>query len=121
VFVTHPFFSSGFVGGRRNVTAVGAPALVETTERVPASTPSRVATDSVGVTGLVLSKRSMHDELKKSSGYLIRPGDGNLRRTLLRPLLWVALSIGLCQQSLAQHEALELGPEEAAPTLPPAE
>ena len=42
----------------------------------------------------------------------------NLRRMLLPPLLWVALSIGLCQQSLAQHEALELGPEEAAPTLP---
>ena len=37
---------------------------------------------------------------------------------LLPLLLWVALSIGLCQQSLAQHGALELGPEEAAPTLP---
>jgi hypothetical protein len=42
----------------------------------------------------------------------------NLRRMLLPLPLWVALSIGLCQQSLAQHGALELGPEEAAPTLP---
>jgi hypothetical protein len=42
----------------------------------------------------------------------------NLRPVLLRPLQWVALSIGLCPQSLARHEALELGPEEAAPTLP---
>jgi imidazolonepropionase-like amidohydrolase len=42
----------------------------------------------------------------------------NLRRMLLPPLLAAALLIGLCQQSPAQHEALELGPEEAAPTLP---
>src|ERR1700730_10345632 len=42
----------------------------------------------------------------------------NLGRMLFSPLLSAALSIGLCQQSLAQHEALELGPEEAAPALP---
>jgi imidazolonepropionase-like amidohydrolase len=42
----------------------------------------------------------------------------NPRRVLLPPLLWMALSIGSCQQSLGQHKALELGPEEAAPTLP---
>jgi hypothetical protein len=37
-FVTHPFFSSGLVDWKKNVTAVGATALVEATERVPAST-----------------------------------------------------------------------------------
>jgi hypothetical protein len=42
----------------------------------------------------------------------------NPRPMLLPPLLWVALSIGLCRQGLGQHKALELGPEEAAPTLP---
>jgi imidazolonepropionase-like amidohydrolase len=42
----------------------------------------------------------------------------NPGRMLLPPLLWVTLSIGVCQRSLGQHKALELGPEEAAPTLP---
>jgi hypothetical protein len=42
----------------------------------------------------------------------------NLRRMLLPPLLWVALSIGLCQQSLRSMKRWNLGPEEAAPTLP---
>src|SRR5258706_13280433 len=35
-----------------------------------------MAADSNGVTGLVLSKRSMQDELKKSFEYLIRPDEG---------------------------------------------
>jgi imidazolonepropionase-like amidohydrolase len=42
----------------------------------------------------------------------------NPRRMLLPQLLGLPFSIGLCQQSLAQHKAQELGPEEAAPTLP---
>src|ERR1700730_5560349 len=42
----------------------------------------------------------------------------NLGRMLFPPLLSAELSIGLCQQSLAQHEALELGPEEAASAFP---
>jgi imidazolonepropionase-like amidohydrolase len=43
----------------------------------------------------------------------------NMRRMFLPPLLSAVLLIGLCQQGLAQYEALELGPEEAAaPTLP---
>src|ERR1700736_1212055 len=40
------------------------------------------------------------------------------RRMLFPPLLSAALLFGLCQPGLAQHEALELGPEEAAPALP---
>ena len=36
---------------------------------------SRMAADSNGVAGPVLSKRSMHDKLKKSSEDLLRPGD----------------------------------------------
>jgi imidazolonepropionase-like amidohydrolase len=39
---------------------------------------------------------------------------------LCAPLLSAVLLFGLCQAGLAQHEALELGPEEAAPTLPAA-
>ncbi|MGZ3310805.1 MAG: amidohydrolase family protein, partial [Xanthobacteraceae bacterium] len=42
----------------------------------------------------------------------------DLRRMLLPPLLAAAFLVGLCQPGMAQHEALELGPEEAAPTLP---
>ncbi len=43
----------------------------------------------------------------------------NMRRMFFPPLLSTMLLIGLCQQGLAQYEALELGPEEAAaPTLP---
>ena len=43
----------------------------------------------------------------------------NMRRMFFPPLLSAVLLIGLCQQGLAQHEALELGPEEAAaPALP---
>ena len=43
----------------------------------------------------------------------------NMRRMFLPPVLSAVLLIGLCQQGLAQYEALELGPEEAAaPTLP---
>src|ERR1700732_1951930 len=37
-----------------------------------------------------------------------------------RLLLLAALLFGLCQPGLAQYEALELGPEEAAPALPAA-
>jgi imidazolonepropionase-like amidohydrolase len=44
---------------------------------------------------------------------------GNVRRMFLPPLLSAVLLIGLCQQGLAQYEALELGPEEpATPALP---
>ena len=39
---------------------------------------------------------------------------------LFPPLLAAAFLAGLCQPGLAQHEALELGPEEAAPALPAA-
>jgi imidazolonepropionase-like amidohydrolase len=42
----------------------------------------------------------------------------NLPRTLCPPLLSAALLFGLCQPGQAQYEALELGPEEAAPILP---
>ena len=42
----------------------------------------------------------------------------DLRRMLFPPLLAAAFLAGLCQPGLAQHEALELGPEEAAPALP---
>jgi hypothetical protein len=38
----------------------------------------------------------------------------NLLRTLCAPLLSAALLLGPCQLGLAQYEALELGPEEAA-------
>ena len=41
-----------------------------------------------------------------------------LRRMLFPPLLAAAFLAGLCQPGLAQYEALELGPEEAAPALP---
>jgi len=42
-----------------------------------------------------------------------------IRRMFFPPLLSTVLLIGLCQQGLAQYEALELGPEEAtAPALP---
>src|SRR5277367_7101793 len=41
-----------------------------------------------------------------------------LRCKISPALLSVALLIGLCQASLAQYEALELGPEEAAPPSP---
>jgi imidazolonepropionase-like amidohydrolase len=41
-----------------------------------------------------------------------------MRRMLFPPLLAAAFLAGLCQSGLAQHEALELGPEEAAPALP---
>ncbi len=43
-----------------------------------------------------------------------------LRRMLFPPLLAAAFLAGLCQPGLAQYEALELGPEEAAPALPTA-
>jgi hypothetical protein len=42
----------------------------------------------------------------------------NLPRALCAPLLSAALLFGLCQPGHAQYEALELGPEEAAPILP---
>jgi hypothetical protein len=42
----------------------------------------------------------------------------NLPRALCAPLLSAALLFGLCQPGRAQYEALELGPEEAAPILP---
>src|SRR5512140_3695612 len=42
----------------------------------------------------------------------------DLRRVLFAPLLAAAFVVGLCQPGLAQHEALELGPEEAAPAVP---
>jgi imidazolonepropionase-like amidohydrolase len=42
----------------------------------------------------------------------------DLRRMLFPPLLAAALLVGLCQPGLAQYEALELGPEDAAPILP---
>ena len=43
----------------------------------------------------------------------------NMRRMFFPPLLSAVLLIGLCQQGLAQYEALELGPEEpATPALP---
>jgi imidazolonepropionase-like amidohydrolase len=42
----------------------------------------------------------------------------NLPRMLCPPLLWAALLFGPCQPGLTQYEALELGPEEAAPILP---
>src|SRR6202166_4177803 len=42
----------------------------------------------------------------------------NLLRILCPPLLSAALLFGLCQPGLAQYEALDLGPEEAAPILP---
>ena len=43
----------------------------------------------------------------------------NMLRMLCPPLLSAVLLIGLCQQGLAQYEALELGPEEpATPALP---
>ena len=44
----------------------------------------------------------------------------NLPHMLCPLLLLVALLFGLCQPSLAQYEALELGPDEAAPILPAA-
>ena len=67
------------------------------------------------MTGLVLSKRSVHDELKDllSASFaltMIR----NMRRMFFPPLLSAVLLVGLCQQGLAQYEALELGPEEPA-------
>jgi imidazolonepropionase-like amidohydrolase len=40
-----------------------------------------------------------------------------LGRMLCLPLASVALVIGLCQPSLAQYEAFDLGPEEVAPVL----
>jgi imidazolonepropionase-like amidohydrolase len=40
-----------------------------------------------------------------------------LKRMLYPSLVSVALVIGLCQASLAQYEAFELGPEEVAPIL----
>ena len=72
------------------------------------------------VTGLVLSKRSMHDELvKKPSKYLIRPDDGpGLAAHGLPALLAAAFLVGPCRPGLAQYEALDLVPEQAAPTLP---
>jgi len=44
----------------------------------------------------------------------------NLQRMLCPPLLAAALLFGVCQPGLAQYEALELGPREAAPILPAA-
>src|SRR6202035_2507847 len=55
----------------KNVTALGATALVESNGTSARIHRSRMAAGSIGVTGLVLSKRSMHDELKKPSEYLI--------------------------------------------------
>src|ERR1700722_12661090 len=42
----------------------------------------------------------------------------NLPRALCAPLLSAALLFGLCQPAQAQYEALDLVPEQAAPTLP---
>jgi imidazolonepropionase-like amidohydrolase len=58
-----------------------------------------------------------------NSGKRLRISSGpttmrKLRCVLCPTLVSAALLIGLCQASLAQQEALELGPEEAAPTLP---
>jgi imidazolonepropionase-like amidohydrolase len=44
----------------------------------------------------------------------------DLRRVLFSPLLAAAFLVGLCQPGLAQYEALDLVPEQAAPTLPAA-
>jgi imidazolonepropionase-like amidohydrolase len=42
----------------------------------------------------------------------------DLRRMLFSPLLAAAFLAGVCQPGLAQYEALDLVPEQAAPTLP---
>src|ERR1700732_1109104 len=42
----------------------------------------------------------------------------DLQRTLCPTLLAAAFLIGLCRPGLAQYEALDLVPEQAAPTLP---
>src|ERR1700709_766102 len=45
---------------------------------------------------------------------------GELRRMLFSPLLAASFLVGLCQPGLAQYEALDLVPEQAAPILPAA-
>jgi imidazolonepropionase-like amidohydrolase len=52
------------------------------------------------------------------SASFVRAVVWNLPRALCAPLLSAALLFGLCQPGQAQYEALELGPEEAAPILP---
>ena len=42
----------------------------------------------------------------------------DLRRMLFPPLLAAAFPVGLCRPGLAQYEALDLVPEQAASTLP---
>jgi imidazolonepropionase-like amidohydrolase len=54
------------------------------------------------------------DRLRISSGLTAAR---KLKRMLYPSLVSVALVIGLCQASLAQYEAFELGPEEVAPIL----